>query len=326
LPLRESQSISFEGPTKENKVTMQIGRNDSCHCGSGRKYKRCCYAKDREAESATLPERRPFTTEINPSLNDKCDFILEILENGETVRSGELANNLIVEFPHYYMANYVMGTWFCLTEKAEEGIPYLRKATELFPPFAEAYYNLAGAYRKQCMFKEMFECLRTVVRIDGDNGELSQKATDDIDEIKAMIKKYEGLSIEAYLENKEKFETAFQALKEERYERAIELFNQVLIVNPRNVQSYGNLALAYANIGKKSKALKCIEKAVELDPSYEPAIFNRIMIEEMVEGEPQRAAKIKEVNYYSDYRIKGKRSYAREVSLNTNEFSPRIGP
>jgi hypothetical protein len=27
------------------------GRNDPCHCGSGRKYKHCCLAKD-EAESA----------------------------------------------------------------------------------------------------------------------------------------------------------------------------------------------------------------------------------------------------------------------------------
>ncbi len=25
---------------------MKIGRNDPCHCGSGKKYKHCCYAKD----------------------------------------------------------------------------------------------------------------------------------------------------------------------------------------------------------------------------------------------------------------------------------------
>jgi hypothetical protein len=26
------------------------GRNDPCHCGSGKKYKRCCLAKDQTAE------------------------------------------------------------------------------------------------------------------------------------------------------------------------------------------------------------------------------------------------------------------------------------
>ena len=25
---------------------MKLGRNDPCHCGSGKKYKKCCYAKD----------------------------------------------------------------------------------------------------------------------------------------------------------------------------------------------------------------------------------------------------------------------------------------
>jgi len=25
---------------------MKLGRNDPCHCGSGKKYKQCCLAKD----------------------------------------------------------------------------------------------------------------------------------------------------------------------------------------------------------------------------------------------------------------------------------------
>jgi len=29
-----------------------LGRNDACHCGSGRKYKHCCLAKDEAAALA----------------------------------------------------------------------------------------------------------------------------------------------------------------------------------------------------------------------------------------------------------------------------------
>jgi hypothetical protein len=29
-----------------------LGRNDACHCGSGRKYKRCCLDKDEAAARA----------------------------------------------------------------------------------------------------------------------------------------------------------------------------------------------------------------------------------------------------------------------------------
>ncbi|WP_234032661.1 YecA family protein [Paenibacillus faecalis] len=38
----------------------KIGRNDACHCGSGKKYKRCCLEKDREAE------RQPHHIEPSP--------------------------------------------------------------------------------------------------------------------------------------------------------------------------------------------------------------------------------------------------------------------
>lgn len=29
-------------------MTQKTGRNDPCHCGSGKKYKSCCWAKDHQ--------------------------------------------------------------------------------------------------------------------------------------------------------------------------------------------------------------------------------------------------------------------------------------
>jgi hypothetical protein len=31
-------------------VARHLGRNDPCHCGSGKKYKHCCLSKDEEIE------------------------------------------------------------------------------------------------------------------------------------------------------------------------------------------------------------------------------------------------------------------------------------
>jgi hypothetical protein len=31
---------------------MNPGRNDSCHCGSGRKYKKCCLLRENEFRAA----------------------------------------------------------------------------------------------------------------------------------------------------------------------------------------------------------------------------------------------------------------------------------
>ncbi len=33
------------------------GRNEPCHCGSGKKYKHCCLAKDEEAERLSLEQQ-----------------------------------------------------------------------------------------------------------------------------------------------------------------------------------------------------------------------------------------------------------------------------
>lgn len=36
--------------------TARPGRNEPCHCGSGRKYKQCCLAKDEAAAAAARTE------------------------------------------------------------------------------------------------------------------------------------------------------------------------------------------------------------------------------------------------------------------------------
>lgn len=41
----------------------KLGRNDACHCGSGKKYKKCCLEKDRQAERQQH--------QIEPSLEEK---------------------------------------------------------------------------------------------------------------------------------------------------------------------------------------------------------------------------------------------------------------
>jgi hypothetical protein len=58
---------------------MKIGRNDSCHCGSGAKYKRCCLEKDEalrraadgeanQAASAASAVDKAILTAIEPML------------------------------------------------------------------------------------------------------------------------------------------------------------------------------------------------------------------------------------------------------------------
>jgi hypothetical protein len=48
----------------------ELGRNEACHCGSGRKYKRCCLDKDEaaaRAASATAEADAPAEAPPDPA-------------------------------------------------------------------------------------------------------------------------------------------------------------------------------------------------------------------------------------------------------------------
>lgn len=97
-----------------------------------------------------------------------------------------------------------------------------------------------------------------------------------------------------------RFLTAFQHLSDREFEPAINLFQRVLAEDPNHVQSYGNMGLAYAGLGKKVLALACLDQALKLDPSYEPAQINRRVVAEMTEGEPHIAGELLQVEYFRD--------------------------
>ena len=44
----------------------KLGRNEKCHCGSGKKYKNCCLQKDLEAENAEEEKAAEDPYEVNP--------------------------------------------------------------------------------------------------------------------------------------------------------------------------------------------------------------------------------------------------------------------
>jgi tetratricopeptide (TPR) repeat protein len=124
--------------------------------------------------------------------------------------------------------------------------------------------------------------------------------------------KSDGFSLDTYLNNSDRFDKAFAALQNREFISAISLFKRVLATDPKHVQSWGNLGLAYAGVGEKGKALECLDRALELDPEYEVAAVNRIAIEKLSEGE-RLEGEIDSVNYYRDYKGKGKRSYISET-------------
>jgi tetratricopeptide (TPR) repeat protein len=91
----------------------KTGRNDPCPCGSGKKYKQCCLARDeaaaadaRAAQAAALPERRPgplrslqIIDHGTDELAEASNAVVDLVHAGKLDEAEKAAHDLLTRFP-----------------------------------------------------------------------------------------------------------------------------------------------------------------------------------------------------------------------------------
>lgn len=89
----------------------KLGRNESCHCQSGKKYKQCCLDKDAAETSARLTKEAEMNRAIyqrtvapNTSWNDDglaeaSNAVVDLAQAGKLDEAETAAHALLVDFP-----------------------------------------------------------------------------------------------------------------------------------------------------------------------------------------------------------------------------------
>jgi len=90
----------------------KIGRNDLCHCNSGKKYKKCCMASDeavaraaRPAQTAAAPAHRPslasYVQERDEldELTEVSNAVVDMVHAGQLDAAEQAAHDLLARFP-----------------------------------------------------------------------------------------------------------------------------------------------------------------------------------------------------------------------------------
>lgn len=93
----------------------KTGRNDPCHCGSGKKYKRCCLEKDEaaaradaEAKQAASAERAKNLLEAleeqlaDEDLDEASNAVVDLIHAGKLDEAEVAANDLLARFPEVH--------------------------------------------------------------------------------------------------------------------------------------------------------------------------------------------------------------------------------
>jgi len=84
---------------------MKPGRNQPCHCGSGVKYKRCCLAKDEEAERQARDTAAEADTgtclcpDCEQEVFDLYAEAMDLMEEGRLDEAEPICRELCERFP-----------------------------------------------------------------------------------------------------------------------------------------------------------------------------------------------------------------------------------
>ncbi|MBM3910634.1 MAG: tetratricopeptide repeat protein [Thaumarchaeota archaeon] len=269
---------------------MKEKRNDPCFCGSGKKYKKCCLI---------LEDNSQQIVSVFSEAHDACDAALAKIEAGDFLNGEFEAERLYDLYPNDHMVQFLQGICATKREYYQDAIFFFEEAIQINPWFCEAYFNAALLYRKECNVVQSIAYFRKIIEIEGEHGDLGKLAKKEIEWLAETIQKTSGETLENYLKSSMLFNEAFTALRQECYEEALSLFQQVLALNPNHVQSHGNIALAYSALGKQELALQYLDKALLLDPTYEPAQQNRELISKLKEGE-KNSFPMEEILYYKE--------------------------
>jgi len=121
--VRQQGSVQGISSFSLKTAMAKSGRNDPCPCGSGKKYKRCCLARDEQAERTALaaatspPASRKFSgvateiadrlalaaaTDADDELTKLSNDAVDRVHEGRLDEAEQAARDLIERFPHVH--------------------------------------------------------------------------------------------------------------------------------------------------------------------------------------------------------------------------------
>ena len=135
----------------------KIGRNDRCPCGSGKKYKQCCLAKDEADERRTfvaapaadhLPHHHPrLCKDCNARIDAAANGVTALIDAGKLDEAEHAAQQLVERWPDMHdgydclgMVHQARGDNRQAAEYYRKVIDFARQDPSLYDPEFQDYY------------------------------------------------------------------------------------------------------------------------------------------------------------------------------------------
>ena len=81
----------------------KIGRNQPCPCGSGKKYKHCCWERDRSARVDVVPEVPPHSDVFDiVELDRLSNSVVDLVDEGRLDEADAVCEQLRTDYPEVH--------------------------------------------------------------------------------------------------------------------------------------------------------------------------------------------------------------------------------
>jgi tetratricopeptide (TPR) repeat protein len=108
---------------------MGLSRNALCHCGSGKKYKKCCLGKEKAGNEGikSMPQNNQFFESDIDALTNET---ISLIEKKEYAKAEENCKRLMKDFPDYIDGHERYGDLFSATGEFEKAIESYEKVIQ----------------------------------------------------------------------------------------------------------------------------------------------------------------------------------------------------
>lgn len=213
----------------------KIGRNDSCPCGSGKKYKHCCQQKA-PAQTANAHSDAAF-------IPGALQQAIEHHQSGRLLQAQAIYQQILQAEPDHADALHLLGLIYHQEGNSIAAVELIQKAINAKPSEAIYYFNLGNMHQDLSQLDEAVACYRQALLYQPDS-------------IDTLI----GLG------------TTLRA--QSRLDEAIASYRQALSIQPDIAEVHYNLANALLAQGQLDEAVASYRKALLLKPDYAGAYSN----------------------------------------------------
>ncbi|HZZ99725.1 MAG TPA: tetratricopeptide repeat protein [Candidatus Paceibacterota bacterium] len=179
--------------------------------------------------------------------------------------------------PDLYLSrlNLILGKNDPASPYNDEALKWSNKALVIAPTFPRTYYEIGQAYLNQKNYAKAEESFQKAIDLNSDNATswwylgISQITAGQIQKgletVRTAFQKGYQASENDYLGLVDIY------VQRNDYQDLVMIYENLIKINPNNVQYHVSLALSYAKIGRIDDAVAQAHQAADLDPSYEQA-------------------------------------------------------